>query len=209
MICLIYLIFPLTDVYKKERSGRYLMHNLEILQTFLNYIQSLSVSENTRRPNCLNGIALTLNAIYYLLSDLKTEGYEYVNTRRLQQDPLENTFSFIRLKGGWNKNPSTRNFRNNFRFILIRSESSNCQDCELDNSDVYLKALERFLDKSSVKPDEIILDSLRVSGTDVKGTLPSHPLLKLFDKNDYDEKTQRAENENIAVYMGTYCVKKL
>jgi hypothetical protein len=53
------------------------MHNLEILQTFLNYIQSISVSENTTRPNCLNGIALTLNAIYYLLSDLKTEGYEY------------------------------------------------------------------------------------------------------------------------------------
>lgn len=43
------------------------------------------------------GLELTLQGMKHLLLDLKDEGYKYVLTRRLQQDCLENLFSFLRM----------------------------------------------------------------------------------------------------------------
>jgi hypothetical protein len=136
-------------------------------------------------------------------------------TRKLQQDTLENTFSFIRLKGGWNKNPTTRQFQSDFRFLLIRSfvrksTSSNCQESAFDDSNLYLKALERFLDKPLKAVDRHTSEHhLRLSGADVQGNVLSRPSTMLFSKTDYNDSDYEPGNDNVSAYMGTFCVKKI
>lgn len=54
-------------------------------------------------------------------------------TNKLTQDPLENMFSIMQQKNGYNKNPTTRTFRCCFSAIcsysLMKcSESSNCEE---------------------------------------------------------------------------------
>jgi hypothetical protein len=99
------------DLKKKDKSGRHLMDNFHLPERYFNYVESIHVVGKGRRPNCLKGLALTIRGIHELISDLKAEWNESVITRKLQQDTLENIFSFIRLKEGWNKNPTTRQFQ--------------------------------------------------------------------------------------------------
>jgi len=43
--------------------------------------------------------------------DKSDSGVTFTLTNRLNQDALENEFSVIRLKGGYNKNPTARTIR--------------------------------------------------------------------------------------------------
>lgn len=58
-------------------------------------------------PPCFTGLILSLNAVLQLWDDLKLEGTKFLLTSRLNQDPLENLFSMIRMHGGtYDPNPS-------------------------------------------------------------------------------------------------------
>ena len=59
-------------------------------------------------------------------------GVKYLCTRQLNQDPLENCFSFIRAKGGCCANPDPKQFADAYKQVLIKccisqSELSNCE----------------------------------------------------------------------------------
>ena len=70
-------------------------------------------------------------------------GVKYLCTRKLNQDHLENCFSFIRAKGGFSANPDPKQFADAYKQVLIKScisqpEFSNCE------SDTNLLLLEVF-----------------------------------------------------------------
>ena len=78
------------------------------------------------------------------MEDVKSVcGVKYLCTRKLNQDPLENCFSFIGAKGVFSANPDPKQFADAYKQVLIKScisqpEFSNCE------SDTNLLLLEVF-----------------------------------------------------------------
>lgn len=84
-----YLGRPLSDTNKAA---------LQTLKESIEFIESWSVEKNT--PYCFDGLVQTINGILQLWDDRKTE-FPYLITSRLNQDPIENLFSKIRQKRGY------------------------------------------------------------------------------------------------------------
>lgn len=101
------------------RRSRDLFGKLSKFEFYYKYFKSVEVYKSVRRADFLKGIDLTLKAVGSLCADLKAEGYAYVNTRDLQQDCLENYFSAVRQKGGFNRNPTTVQFKTTFRCLFF------------------------------------------------------------------------------------------
>lgn len=91
------------------------------------------------RPPCLDGMLLTMNGIMEFHEEEKMNGKEYILTSRLNQDALENFFSVIRQRGGYNRNPTVRTFRTAFRIAAINSlmKAPSTANCEPDD-DTYM-----------------------------------------------------------------------
>ena len=97
---------------------------------------------STFTPPCKRGWILTLSAVVQLWKEYQKDGLNFMLTRRLNQDCLENTFSSIRRKGGNNDNPDCMQFQFAMRAVvaynlLSRSELTNCES----DSDLLLAAM--------------------------------------------------------------------
>jgi len=55
------------------------------------------------RPVCFDGMVWTLNAIIMLYKEQADIGYNYLLTRRLDSDVIENMFAVFRQRGGYNR----------------------------------------------------------------------------------------------------------
>lgn len=83
------------------------------------------------RPPCFDGMVQSIKAILMLFESEKQNSF--ILTSKLNQDYLENFFSILRQKGGWNLNPTAKAFRLSFRIqsitsLLAPSKISNCED---------------------------------------------------------------------------------
>lgn len=84
-----------------------------------------------------------INGTRHLLNVLKENGLSYLLTSKINQDALENLFSQIRTKGGFNDHPSPLNEIYRLRMIIlsknpgITSYHSNTTD---DNKEEFLVA---------------------------------------------------------------------
>jgi len=82
------------------------------------------------------GLSVTIDSILSLTKELLSEGFNFVCTSRFNQDCIENFFSIIRSKGGWNDRPTARQFRAAYQNALVllsveKSKSNaNCLDEE-------------------------------------------------------------------------------
>jgi hypothetical protein len=82
--------------------------------------------------SCHWGLSVTIDSVLTLSRELFSEGFQFVCTSRFNQDCIENFFSIIRSKGGWNDRPNVRQFRAAYRNALLllsleKSKSnSNC-----------------------------------------------------------------------------------
>lgn len=106
------------------------------------FSQLVKISKNkniTSRPPCFEGMVQTINGVMALFEDEKKDGNSFILTNRLNQDFLENFFSIIRQRGGWNLNPSAKSFRLAFRIQMITNlfKPSILSNCE-DDSDVQI-----------------------------------------------------------------------
>ena len=95
----------------------------------------------TRVP-CLYGWQLSISCLLQLWYELKCEipGIEFLLTRNLQQDCLENTFSLLRAKGGFCETPSPQKFKFAFKHDLVNrllSSTGTSSSCQHD----YTRAL--------------------------------------------------------------------
>jgi len=112
----------------------------------INYINTTLSSTN--KPPCFTGFVWSINAIIGLFNSEKSsvqnmntdKSKEYfLLTNRLNQDPLENMFSIVRQKNGYNKNPTSRVFRSCFASICYFSLmkcAEHC-NCEEDNDEYF------------------------------------------------------------------------
>ncbi|KAF2890908.1 hypothetical protein ILUMI_15265 [Ignelater luminosus] len=111
-----------------------------ILQNGIQYFQNMEVFEgNTKRNNiyCLDGFQWTLKSILLLWDHLRRLGVKYLLTGFLNQDLLENFFSVIRNRGGYNPTPTVRQCRiaiqQNMNIRLQMAEGTG--NCEIDEVD--------------------------------------------------------------------------
>ncbi|KAJ3658237.1 hypothetical protein Zmor_009990 [Zophobas morio] len=101
-------------------------------------------------PTVTNWI-LSLRNLKLLWAYLQSEGFQFLLTRNVNQDPLENFFSCIRNQGARNVNPSCNNFTASFKTLILNnfmSTHSAGANCEEDESDGALQRLKIFLDVS-------------------------------------------------------------
>ncbi|XP_064482740.1 uncharacterized protein LOC135395484 [Ornithodoros turicata] len=90
--------------------------------------------ESSRQPHTIRGWKITIRAVILLWQDMHANyGYNYLLTRRLQQEPLENLFGIVRQQHGCNENPSVLQFTAGLKHICISklmklSKEGNCQE---------------------------------------------------------------------------------
>lgn len=93
-------------------------HIVDILkQGVENFKGMTKIDAKCPRPPCFTGFVCTITATLKLF---EAEDCKYLLTSRINQDPLENLFSSIRQRGGFNRNPSVRVFRGNLRVFTLK-----------------------------------------------------------------------------------------
>lgn len=76
--------------------------------------------EGRSQPHTIIGWQITIKAILLLWEDISQNfDFEFLLTRRLQQDPLENMLGHIRQKQGCNMNPNVSQFVSGLKHIGI------------------------------------------------------------------------------------------
>lgn len=96
---------------------------------------------NKKNPPCINGWILSIESLL-LFDDLHNSYHiEKIQTRRINQDSLENLFAVVRQQHGCNTNPSVSNFETGLKHISITqlSKISNMTNCEPDFNSILVK----------------------------------------------------------------------
>jgi len=84
----------------------------ETLDKMDNFIKEMRVHGKRSLMQFQKGILLTNQSLRNLYQDMKENfGLTYILTRRLNQDVLENLFSFLRGMGGANDHPTPLDFK--------------------------------------------------------------------------------------------------
>ena len=95
-----------------------------------------------------NGWMTDIGAVQHLWRTLKSASFDYLETRSLNQDPLENTFGVIHLHCGSNNNPTVEQFVDALKTSIINGlvytglHNANCEGVDtepLDNLHSLLK----------------------------------------------------------------------
>ncbi|CAH2100820.1 unnamed protein product [Euphydryas editha] len=91
----------------------------------------------TNMMKFIKAFNVTINSLRQLYNDMKSQGYKYILTRRINNDCLENFFGLVRQAGGNCREPTclqyTRAFRKIFLCqILNLSDATNCTE-DFDN----------------------------------------------------------------------------
>ena len=154
----------------------------KFLSDMLLFIKSIKVidrvtkEDHTNQLKCLNGLQLTINGLTSLWQMLhEKEGIQFLMTRRLNQDPLENFFGSIRQQGGNSDSPTPIQFARAFRKLFydhcLSLSSGNCTE----DLDAILLAGSKFekASKPRVQEDKPATAPLEVDVTDYKSFLES------------------------------------
>ena len=88
-----------------------------------------------------------MGAVQHVWRMLKRAGFDYLETRRLNQDPLDSTFDVICLHFGSNNNPTVGQFGDALKASIINGlalrdlNNTNCEDKTelLDNLHAFLE----------------------------------------------------------------------
>ncbi|XP_064470687.1 uncharacterized protein LOC135385340 [Ornithodoros turicata] len=105
----------------------------DFLLECLSEFEKITVLGCKRPPPCIRGFCLTMTSVLQLSEDLRNYGIQYLLTRRLNQDALENTFCIIRTKCGSNPDSSCIQFQAAVRHLLLgqlfkTTQGSNCAE---------------------------------------------------------------------------------
>lgn len=95
----------------------------------------------TNKIKCLKSLKISINSILCLWKDLNVNAqFDYLLTRRLNQDMLENYFGKIRQQNGNCINPTAIQFKRSFRKLLcLNLFHSGTENCEADVDEMLLK----------------------------------------------------------------------
>ncbi|XP_037928665.1 uncharacterized protein LOC119663067 [Teleopsis dalmanni] len=113
---------------------------INYIKEFILYFNSVKFTDPKKTVHFLTGFKITLNGVVQLAEEIFRSNSEifFIMTNFLCQDKLENTFSILRQRGGYNKNPSVSEINYMLakvitRKILLSTTVGNCETVEDDN----------------------------------------------------------------------------
>ena len=151
---------PLARNFKAPiRRSNYHEYTKKFLDEASEYIRNLKGPDGqsilaSKRKTGLLGFLLCINAVVGLAENLviaENKVLKYLLTYKMSQDHLELFFSAVRACGGWNNNPTTRQFVAAYKQLLMRHNieggRGNCtpqDDTEILNSvqDISMKSIQ-------------------------------------------------------------------
>lgn len=168
---------------------------LKEMYVFIDGLKVFNGNEDvTGRIRCLKGWLVSIKALTLIWDYLQANhAFNFLLTRRLNTDPLENFFGSIRQQGGNSDNPTpvqfTRAFRKLFFSSFLNSSTGNCAE-DFDS------LLAQFADKKSNVP---VL---------VAPQTPSQSLV--IETSEYREKDfgNNLLKENPIAYVAGYLLNK-
>ncbi|KAF4529911.1 hypothetical protein B566_EDAN018166, partial [Ephemera danica] len=178
------------------------------LENALNWLQQIKVQNGKENPPCIDGLKLTIRSALFLWSDLKSEGWEFLLTSRLLQDAIENFFAMIRQRGGFRDNPSVREFRYEFRWLIhmLRCNISKRSNCENDDDNMLISTCSnREIPCASNNKDSAITQSNEPNSNENEFPIDTQPEFDFNDKEqqladdeyyNYDSWETESESEN-------------
>ena len=127
-------------------------------------------------PPCFKGWQINIRAPETLWSRIRIEfpQVDFLRTRLLNQDPLENLFGLLRQKGGYGFNPTPTHFREALTKVMVASvldlAHSDGTNCELDIAKFLFELSTR---KSGSGMDEASVDEISSTSVVDGGGSPS------------------------------------
>ena len=192
-----------TKLYKKAMTKTSPLQ--EFLERMLKFIKSIKVidpsnqEDVTNKLRCLKGLQMTINGILALWSDLqKTHSRQFLMTRQLNQDPMENFFGLVRQQGGNSDNPTPFQFTKALRKLFFDNYLSPLPsfNCSAD-SDTFLVTMK----------DQTSLSALSNLSSCTRKNTKKGPAI---DAKDYknEEVEKNLVSMNAITYVAGYLLRK-
>lgn len=178
---------------KMNAAFKGLPYQIDFLKECLNFFNNLKVFNHigediTNKIKCFKCLITSIKAILNLWITLEEVGFNYLFTRRLNQDCLENFFGSVRQQNGNCKNPTSIQFKRTFKKLLCMNLfHSGTENCEADPDEILL----RLCDTSEGTPLETV-------------TNPSQTNIRI----DTDYQTNELLQKNFVTYICGYLMKK-
>ena len=167
---------------------------------YINRLVKLNPNGKFTRPPSFTGWAQNITALLQFWEDAKADGVDFLRTRLLSQDFLENLFGVIRGMGGSRDNPTADQFRDALRQAMV-SDVLNLRhpegNCESDTAKFLFdfNDSKKPLDSSSVNASVGLHGVGSAANMDVPAGLSSVPVTSVTD-------------ENICFYVAGVCVRE-
>lgn len=150
---------PGTKLFNRAFKG--LDYQVDFLKDCLKFFSEVQVvsknGENcTNRVKCIKYIRVTISGLLHLWEMVKTFKYDYLLTRRLNQDCLENYFGFVRQQNGNCINPTPIQFQRTFKKSLcLNLFNSGTENCEADSDSLLIKVSDMISTSAAFSTSEI------------------------------------------------------
>lgn len=179
--------------------------HLEFLEHMLKFVISIKVvdpstqEDVTNKLRCLKGLQMTINGVLALWNDLQeNHARQFLMTRRLNQDPLENFFGLVRQQSGNSDNPTPLQFTKAFRKLFFDNYLSPLPsfNCSAD-SDTFLVTMK----------DQTSLSALSDPSPGTQKNTKTGPAI---DEKDYkhEEVEKNLVSMNALTYVAGYLLRK-
>lgn len=179
------------------------------------YIKNINVvskskldKDLTNTVSFLDGWRISISSLIGLWNDLKDEGFSYILTRRLNQDPLENFFGTIRQQGGNSVNPTPVQFTRAFKKLFLMSflqHSGAGGNCEEDFDELLVNIKEMGDDTAS---NMDMIEEVDDEYDEDKETIQNELNEMKMSVNDYNE-VDLIKHNGLSYVAGYFAMKIL
>ena len=186
--------------------------HIEYLNDMKQYIKSWIIGENpTNNFPFHTGWLISITAILLLWKHLKKHfGFTHLDTRRLNQDPLENFYGLCRMSSPCDKNPKVGTFNTIMKKLTVTTlleppESANC----LKDIDSLLLQCDEVINEMDRHAPEKSITTIRSSHIDPSFSMTEYNIyLQDFPDDVSMDKVDSLNNlihSNAIYYFAGYC----
>jgi hypothetical protein len=164
---------------------------LEQMLFFLEHINVVNANGLHVKVKCFKSWQITIKSIIQLWDKLKFYNFPFLQTRRINQDCLENFFGTVRQQGGNSYNPTCIQFQRAFKklFGVKFLQYTNSQNCIEDKDE--------------------ILNIIRTPYLSECTKIISSPPLKILQIPNHDYYAMDLPEENAFKYVCGFLIKKM